>query len=144
MPKTMPDALDLDLDLLLLLTRQGVFVPLDDSTQSIGKAQGGWFQPVEKAVRRSANSPAGCTGIPFGVSGNLLHRRNDVLDKAGFPNPAATWEELKTQATRGQQAAAVWDWASRCRTSATATRRSACCNRIGGRIADDAGKTAPL
>jgi len=40
---TMPDALDLSLDLLLLLSRQGVFLPLDDLYDSIGRAQGGWF-----------------------------------------------------------------------------------------------------
>ncbi len=43
---TMPDALDLSLDLLLLLSRQGVFLPLDDLYNKIGDAQGGWFAPV--------------------------------------------------------------------------------------------------
>ena len=48
---TLPDALDLSLDLLLLLSRQGVFLPLDDVFDAIGKAQGGWFAPVAKRDR---------------------------------------------------------------------------------------------
>jgi hypothetical protein len=33
----------------------------------------------------------GRTGIPFGVSGNLLLRRTDVLKEAGLDAPPATW-----------------------------------------------------
>src|SRR4051794_10309156 len=94
---TMPDALDLNLDLLLLLSRQGVFLPLDDLYDSIGKAQGGWFAPVATSTDTKA-AAGGRTGIPFGVSGNLLLRRNDLLSKAGFAKPPTTWEELATQA----------------------------------------------
>ncbi len=72
--RTMPDALDLDIDLLLLLSRQGVFLPLDDLYAAIGKAQGGWYPAVAKATDTTAVGGAR-TGIPFGVSGNLLHRR---------------------------------------------------------------------
>jgi multiple sugar transport system substrate-binding protein len=94
---TMPDALDLGLDLLLLLSRQGVFLPLDDLYDSVGKAQGGWFPAVAMAtdIRKTVGAR---TGLPFGVTGNLLLRRNDVLSKAGFAKPPATWEELKQQA----------------------------------------------
>ena len=60
------------------LSRQGVFLPLDDVYDAIGKAQGGWFAPVAVATDTSKVA-GGRTGIPFGVSGNLLLRRNDVL-----------------------------------------------------------------
>ena len=40
---TMPDALDLQIDLQLLLARQNVLAPLDDVFDRIGKAQGGWY-----------------------------------------------------------------------------------------------------
>src|SRR5580658_3084166 len=69
--KTMPDALDLGLDLLLLLSRQGQFVPLDDLYASLGQAQGGWYKPVNDAVNTVATFGAR-TGIPFGISGNIL------------------------------------------------------------------------
>src|SRR5260370_27522387 len=48
--KTFPDALDLDLDLLLLLSRQGIFLPLDDLYASLGQEQGGWYRAVDTAV----------------------------------------------------------------------------------------------
>jgi multiple sugar transport system substrate-binding protein len=94
---SMPDALDLNLDLLLILSRQGVFLPLDEVYDSIGKAQGGWFAPIATATDTSKVA-GGRTGIPFGVSGNLLLRRNDLLKKAGFAKAPATWEELVQQA----------------------------------------------
>ena len=40
---TMPDVLDVNLDLLSTLSAQDVFLPLDDLYASIGAAQGGWF-----------------------------------------------------------------------------------------------------
>lgn len=93
----MPDALDLNLDLLLLLSRQGIFHTLDDIYDSVGKAQGGWFPAVASATD-TTKVAGGRTGLPFGVSGNLLLRRNDVLAKAGFANPPTTWEEMAKQA----------------------------------------------
>ena len=80
---TMPDALDMSLDLLMVLSKQGVFVPLDDVYDSIGKAHGGWFAPVASATDTS-KVVGGRTGIPFGVSGNLLLRRTDLLKAASF------------------------------------------------------------
>lgn len=93
---TMPDALDLGLDLLLLLSRQGVFLPIDDLFDSVGKAQGGWYPAAEMATD-TRKVAGGRTGLPFGITGNLLLRRNDLLTKAGFSKPPATWEELVTQ-----------------------------------------------
>ncbi len=93
---TMPDALDMGLDLLLLLSRQGQFLPIDDIFDAVGKAQGGWFPAAELATdtRKLAGAR---TGLPFGVGGNLLLRRNDLLTKAGFAKPPATWDELVAQ-----------------------------------------------
>ncbi len=45
----------------------------------------------------------GRTGIPFGVNGNLLLRRKDLLDPAGFTEAPKTWEELVTQAVAVNQ-----------------------------------------
>ena len=36
----------------------------------------------------------GRTGMPFGVNGNLLLRRKDLLEPAGFTEAPKTWEEL--------------------------------------------------
>jgi multiple sugar transport system substrate-binding protein len=138
--KTMPDALDLGLDLLLLLTRQGVFLPLDDIYASLGAAQGGWFKPVENAVSTVASAGGGArTGIPYGVSGNMLHRRIDVLSKAGFSNAAATWEELKTQATAVNKPP-LYGLGLALSNVGDGNTQVGTLQSYGGRIADDSGK----
>src|SRR4051794_1404131 len=95
--RTMPDALDLNIDLLLPLSVQGVFAPVDDLYETIGKRYGGWFEGVDRGTdTRSVGG--GRTGIPFGVSGNLLLRRKDLLEPAGFKEAPKTWDELAKQA----------------------------------------------
>jgi multiple sugar transport system substrate-binding protein len=94
---TMPDALDLGLDLLNILSRQDVFSTVDDLYAKIGEAHGGWYDGVARASDTSADA-GGRTGIPFGVNGNLLLRRKDLLEPAGFTEAPKTWEELVTQA----------------------------------------------
>ena len=75
---TLPDAFDLSLDLMILLARQNLFLPVDDLYARIGGAQGGWLSAVDGATTLS-RGPEGRAGIPFGVTGNMLLRRNDVL-----------------------------------------------------------------
>jgi ABC-type glycerol-3-phosphate transport system substrate-binding protein len=99
---TMPDALDVGLDLLLLLSRQGVFATVDDLYAKIGNAQGGWYEGVDRATDTS-DVAGGRTGIPFGVNGNLLLRRKDLLEAAGFTEPPKTWAELVEQAAAVNQ-----------------------------------------
>jgi multiple sugar transport system substrate-binding protein len=94
---TMPDALDLAIDLLLLLSRQSAFLDIGDIYERVGAAQGGWYPAVDRATDTRKLGIGARTGLPFGVSGNLLLRRHDVLSKAGFSKPPATWEELVAQ-----------------------------------------------
>src|SRR4051794_1190879 len=95
---TLPDAFDLGLDLLLLLSsQQGILAPLDDLYKKLGDAQGGWYESIDSSSDTTAIA-GGRTGIPFGASGNLLFRRNDALTAVGITTPPATWEELVTQA----------------------------------------------
>jgi multiple sugar transport system substrate-binding protein len=138
----MPDALDLDLDLLLLLSRQGVFVALDDLYASLGQAQGGWYKPVDNAVSTIAKS-GGRTGIPFGVSGNMLLRRNDVLTKAGFPKPATTWEELKTQAVAVNKPP-LYGLGLALSNVGDGNTQVGVWQSYGGRVADDTGKKVTI
>ncbi|MGD9710964.1 MAG: extracellular solute-binding protein, partial [Thermomicrobiales bacterium] len=72
---TMPSALDMGLDLQLLLTNTGQLIDLDDVFTTIGEAHGGWYPSLD-----GASMLAGArTGVPFGPSGNLLFSRADVL-----------------------------------------------------------------
>ncbi|MGH7212518.1 MAG: ABC transporter substrate-binding protein, partial [Acetobacteraceae bacterium] len=140
--KTMPDALDLDIDLLLLLTRQGVFLPLDDVYSAIGQAQGGWTGAIERTVSTVA-AAGGRTGIPFGVSGNLLLRRNDILSKAGFTKPAATWEELAKQAVAVQKPP-LFGLGLALSDVGDGNTQVGVLQSYGGRIADDTGKKVTI
>ncbi len=139
---TMPDALDLDSDLLLLLSRQGVFIPLDDLYTSIGQAQGGWFSAVAAAT--DTRSVAGArTGLPFGVSGNLLLRRTDVLSKAGFNAAPTTWEALAQQAIAINKPP-LYGLGLALSDVGDGDTQVGVLQSYGGRIADDAGKNAAI
>src|SRR5690606_19316371 len=94
---TMPDALDLGLDLLLLMARQDVFVTIDELYEKIGSEQGGWYPSLADATD-TTDVAGGRTGLPFGASGNLLLRRTDLLEAAGYDAAPATWQELVEQA----------------------------------------------
>ena len=139
---TLPDAFDLNLDLLLLLSRQGVFLPVDDLFDAIGKAQGGWFAPVANATDTSKVA-GGQTGIPFGVSGNLLLRRNDVLTEAGFAKPPATWEELVEQAAAVNKPP-LFGLGLALSNVGDGNVQIAVMQSYGGRIADDTGTKAAI
>ena len=51
---TMPDALDMGLDLLLLLSTQGVLAPIDDVITKVGEAQGGWYESIASSTDTTA------------------------------------------------------------------------------------------
>jgi multiple sugar transport system substrate-binding protein len=139
---TMPDALDVGLDLLLLLSRQGVFSTLDDLYKKIGDAQGGWFEGPDRATDTTADA-GGRTGIPFGVNGNLLLRRKDLLEPAGFTEAPKTWEELVTQAVAINKAP-VSGLGLALSNVGDANVQVNVLQSYGGRIADDAGKKVTL
>ncbi len=139
---TMPDALDLGLDLLLPLARQGVFLALDDTYAAIGQAHGGWFAAVATATDTTSQA-GGRTGVPFGVSGNLLLRRHDVLQKAGFENAPATWEELAKQAAAVTKVP-LFGLGLALSNVGDGNTQISVLQSYGGRIADDAGRTAAI
>lgn len=139
---TMPDALDVGLDLLLLLSRQGVFSTLDDLYARIGDAQGGWFEGPDRATDTTADA-GGRTGIPFGVNGNLLLRRKDLLEPAGFTEAPKTWEELVTQAVAVNQPP-VSGLGLALSNVGDANVQVNVAQSYGARIADDAGKTVTI
>jgi len=99
---TMPDALDMGLDLLLLLSASGELSDLSDLYATIGGGEGGWYPSVDASV--AADKLGGArTGIPFGAGGNLLFSRTDALEAAGQMPPPETWEEMREMAAAAQQ-----------------------------------------
>lgn len=136
--RTMPDALDLNIDLLLPLSVQGVFLPVDDLYESVGRAHGGWFEGVDRGTDTKA-AAGGRTGIPFGVSGNLLLRRRDLLEPAGFKEPPKTWDELSKQA-EAVTAKGIYGLGLALSNVGDGNTQVSVLQAFGGRIADDAGK----
>ncbi|HHY51413.1 MAG TPA: extracellular solute-binding protein [Alphaproteobacteria bacterium] len=139
---TMPDALDVGLDLLLLLSRQGQFVTLDDVYNKVGETHGGWYGGVDRATDTTAIA-GGRTGVPFGVNGNLLLRRKDLLEPAGFIEPPKTWEELVAQAAAVNKPP-VYGLGLALSNVGDGNLQISVLQSYGGRIADDAGKTVTI
>ena len=139
---TMPDVLDVGLDLLSTLSAQDVFIPLDDLYASIGAAQGGWFPSVETASDTTAIAGSR-TGVPFGVSGNMILRRTDLLGPAGFTEAPATWDDLVAQA-EAVNAPPVSGLGLALSNVGDGNMQVAVMQSFGGRIADDAGTTVAI
>ncbi|WP_055047389.1 ABC transporter substrate-binding protein [Devosia sp. A16] len=140
---TMPDALDMGLGLARLLARQSQFSDLGDLYKKIGDAQGGWFQGPDTATDLTADGGIARVGIPFGVNGNLLLRRKDLLEPAGFTEAPKTWDELVTQAEAINKAP-VSGLGLALSNVGDANLQVAVLQSFGGRIADDAGKKVTL
>jgi multiple sugar transport system substrate-binding protein len=140
---TMPDALDLGQDLLLLLARQNVLLPIDDIFDRVGQAQGGWYPSVAAATDTRRVGAAGRTGVPFGAIGNLLFRRKDILERAGLREPPATWVELVEQAVRVNRPP-IFALGLALSNVGDGNGMVSVLQSYGGRIADDGGRNAAI
>jgi len=140
---TMPDALDLGLGLARLLARQGQFSDVGDLYDKIGAAQGGWYAGTAAASDLTADGGGARVGIPFGVNGNLLLRRKDLLEPAGFTEAPQTWEELKMQAEAVNKPP-VSGLGLALSNVGDGNLQVAVLQSYGGRIADDEGKKVTL
>ncbi len=140
---TMPDALDIGLGLARLLARQSQFSDLGDLYQKIGNAQGGWFPGPDAASDMTADGGVARIGIPFGVNGNLLLRRRDLLEAAGFTEAPKTWDELVSQAEAINKTP-VSGLGLALSNVGDANLQVAVLQSFGGRIADDAGEKVTI
>ncbi len=139
---TMPDVLDLNLELLSTLSAQDQFVPLDDLYKKLGEEQGGWFPSVDAAAD-TTKVAGGRTGIPFGVTGNMLMRRTDLLKEAGFEKAPETWQELLQQ-SEAVTKAPVSGLGLALSNVGDGNMQVSVLHSFGGRIADDEGKTVTI
>jgi multiple sugar transport system substrate-binding protein len=138
---TMPDALDMGLDLMLLLSNTQKLTPLDDLYSKIGAAQGGWLKGTDQATDPKSFGGSR-NGIPFGVSGNLLFSRKDVLQKANITVPK-TWEELSTAAEKVTKSP-LYGMGFALSNVGDGNLQVSVLQSWGGRIASDDGKTCTL
>jgi len=139
---TMPDALDMGLDLLLLLSNQKQLLPLDDLYAKIGKAHGGWLKAVDTAVDPKLFGGTR-NGIPYGMGGNVLFRRTDVLKKAGFNNAPKTWTELSDMSEKVTKPP-LYGMGFALSNVGDGNDMVSIMQSWGGRVADDQGKTCTI
>jgi len=140
---TMPDALDMGRDLMLLLSQGGKLEALDDVVEKIGAAHGGWLKSAD-----ASNDPKDFGGkrygIPFGTSGNLINRRSDILEPAGFKDAPKTWQELGEMALKAQKPPETYGMGFALSNVGDGNLTTSMLQSWGGRIADDAGKTCTI
>ena len=140
---TMPDALDLSRDFMLLLSQNGQLESLNDLYSEIGEAHGGWLDSVD-SVMTSEDFGGAIYGIPYATSNaNILYRRSDVLEAAGFSDGPQTWEELSNMA-RAQEPPSTYGMGFALSNVGDANLTTAMLQSWGGRVADDSGTTCTL
>lgn len=139
---TMPDALDLGLDLLLLLSTTEQLEDVTDVYESIGEAQGGWFESVANSVDPSLLGGM-LTGVPFGAAGNLLNSRRDVLEAAGLTPPPETWQELSDWARQAQEPP-LFGMGFALSNVGDGNMQVSVMQSYGGRVADDEGQNCTV
>ena len=139
----LPDALDMGTDLMLLLSQKGQLEVLDDLYTKIGSAHGGWIKSADDSTDPKLFG-GHRYGIPFGTSGNLLNRRDDLLKAKGFNDPPKTWEELSKMATAVNNPPKVYGMGFAVSNVGDGNLMTSILQSWGGRIADDAGKTCTI
>ncbi len=140
---TMPDALDMGRDLMLLLSKSGKIEPLDDVYAAVGKAHGGWLAATDAATNPK-DFGGKIYGVPFGTSGNVLNRRDDLLSAAGFKDPPTTWEELAKMAAATQKPPKTYGMGFALSNVGDGNITTSWMQAWGGRVADDAGKKCTI
>lgn len=140
---TMPDALDLGRDFMLLLSQNGQLAKLDELYQDIGNSHGGWLASVNSVVS-SAGFGGHIYGIPYAAAGaNILFRRHDILEAAGYATAPQSWEELSQMAT-AQNPPQTYGMGFALSNVGDANLTTTMLQSWGGRIADDTGTSCTL
>jgi multiple sugar transport system substrate-binding protein len=139
---TMPDAFDMGFDLVLLLAGKDKLLPLDDLYAKIGQAHGGWLKAVDQATDPKQTGGARYA-IPYGMGGNVLFRRNDVLKKAGINDAPKTWTDVSDMAEKVTKAP-LYGMGFALSNVGDGNLQVSVLQSWGGRVADDQGKTCTL
>ncbi|MCB0095110.1 MAG: extracellular solute-binding protein [Caldilineaceae bacterium] len=139
----MPDALDVGRGFMLLLTQQDQLEPIDDLYNEIGDAVGGWLPAADEAT--SPDRYGGHRyGIPFSLGGNVLYRRVDVLEPAGFTEAPQTWNELYEMAKAAQNPPDNYGMGFALSNVGDGNLTTTMLQSWGGRVADDEGANCTL
>ncbi|MEM7132738.1 MAG: extracellular solute-binding protein [Chloroflexota bacterium] len=140
---TMPDALDMGRNQVLLLSQQGQLQPLDELYDEIGESLGGWFNAADQATDPEVFG-GNRYGIVFSLGGNVLYRRADLLEPAGFSEAPTTWEEVADMSRAAQDPPGYYGMGFALSDVGDANLTNSMLRSWGGRIADDAGETCTI
>lgn len=135
---TMPDVLDLGRDFMLLLSNEDQLVALNDLYAEIGEAHGGWLNSADSLVT-SDDFGGNVYGIPYATNGNVLYRRNDLLEPAGFPDAPENWEELGEMARAINDPPNVYAMSFALSNVGDGNLTTTMMQSWGGRVANDEG-----
>jgi multiple sugar transport system substrate-binding protein len=139
----MPDALDMGRGFMDLLALQGQLEPLDDLYNEIGD-QIGWL-PASDLATNPDRVGGHRYGIPFSLGGNVLYRRADVLEPAGFTEAPDTWMELADMAREVQDPPNYYGMGFALSNVGDGnTTTTTILQSFGARIADDEGRNCTL
>ncbi|MBZ0288976.1 MAG: extracellular solute-binding protein, partial [Anaerolineae bacterium] len=133
---TMPDALDLGFGEMLLLSQSGELAPIADVYAAVAEAHGGWL-PVVEALMSNPAFEGEIYGLPYAVNGNLLFRRNDVLEPLGYTEAPETWEELGEMAVAANNPPDYYGAGFALSNVGDGNLTETMLRSWGGRIADD-------
>ena len=137
---TMPDALDMGEALVLQLGAKNLLniQPLIDE---MVKTHGGFTAGAAPTDDKSFAGKG--LSVPYGISGNLINRRLDLLKDAGAKTTAPkTWEELMEAATKTMKVGGAGFALGNVGDAESVFRAQFV--GYGGRLADDAGKKCTL
>jgi multiple sugar transport system substrate-binding protein len=140
---TMPDALDLGFGEMLLLSQNGELEPVADVYEAIGEAHGGWLPGVQALMDNPAFEGE-IYGVPYAANGNILFRRNDVLEPLGYADAPETWEELGEMAVAANNPPEYYGAGFALSNVGDGNLTETMLRSWGGRIADDEGKTCTI
>jgi multiple sugar transport system substrate-binding protein len=141
---TLPDALDLGRDYMLLLAQNDQLEPVTELYEQIGENHGGWLEAVDALVTGEEFGDE-VYGIPYAASGiNVLYRRNDILEPAGFTEAPETWEEVAEMSREAQDPPNYYGMGFALSNVGDGNLTTTMLQSWGGRVADDAGENCTL
>ena len=138
----LPDAMDLGADFMLLLALNNQLEKLDDIYKAVGEAHEGWLKPADTSIHIEDIDNV-IYGVPFAVNGNILFRRNDVLEPAGYADAPETWEELSKMA-EAQNPPETYGMGFALSNVGDGNVTTTMLQSYGGRIANDEGTTCVI
>lgn len=140
---TLPDALDVGRGFMLLLTGSDQLEPLDDLYAEIDTQVGG-FLPLAAEAASPDRYGGHIYGIPMSLGGNVIFRRADLLEPAGFTEAPQTWEELGEMVRAINNPPELYGMGFALSNVGDGNLTTVMLQSWGGRIADDEGKTCTI